>query len=117
MSDNMKLFLEKLSKDQELLKNVSAMTEKADIIAAAGELGFELTKADFEASDREMSEAELSAVAGGEVTCFCPIVGGGTSLDGLNTPCACIGGGGGVDYAGITRCACLVTGIGEDIWL
>ena len=117
MTENMKSFLEMLSKDQELLKKVSAMTEKADIIAAADELGFKLSETDFETSDSEMSDSELSAVAGGEVTCVCPLVGGGTSLDGLNTPCACIAGGGGVDRYDIVRCACIIGGIGEDIWL
>lgn len=117
MTEKMKAFLESISKDQELIKKVSTMTDKADIIAVANSLDIDLSEADFDAPEGELSEKELVTISGGTITCICPLVGGGTSDDGLNTPCACIAGGGGVDYADLPRCACIVAGVGEDIWI
>ncbi len=113
MSEKMKTFLEAVSKDQELTKKVNAMTDKADIMATAKELGFELTEADFETQNSEMSEDELNAVAGGG-TCACVLGGGGTKDDyDVDQVCACVITGLGLDCDGIPRCICEVGGGGK----
>ncbi len=122
MTNNMKAFLETISKDRELIKKVSTITDKAEIIAMAKENGFELTEADFEAPEGELSESELSGVTGGG-SCFCAAGGGGTA-GGNDSVCACVvyGQGNIVDNptdeslkekAGTVRCVCIVSGVGQ----
>ena len=73
MSDNMKKFLELVSKDENLKKKLEKLDntvyEQASQagIALAKEFGIELTEADFvrKESDGELSDDELDAVSGG----------------------------------------------------
>ena len=97
MSENMKKFLELVSKDENLKKKMMELNdmepEKAvqASIAFAKEHGIELNEDDFaqEASVGELSDEELDAVAGGG-GCGCPFVGGG---DGDGYTCGCVGYG------------------------
>ncbi len=116
MSENMKKFLELVSKDETLKQKMQAFKdmEPADAISAgitlAKELGIELTEADFakEKSAGELSDEELDAVAGGDCGCF--LGGGGTiTSEGEEYTCACVGMGGGAYH-----CLCPVGGIGKD---
>ena len=82
MSENMKKFLEAVSRNDELYKKVSAagMDER---IAMGRDLGIYLTAEDFKKPAEELSDDELDAVAGGDVSCVCPL--GGSTKDGYNT--------------------------------
>lgn len=74
MTENMKKFLEVLSSDKEKLEKVKAMQMKEEIIAFAKESDVTLTPEDFVNEDgAELSEDELSAVAGGGG--FCLLIG------------------------------------------
>ena len=114
MSDNMKKFLELVSKDESLKKKMMALNdmepEKAIQagIALAKELGIELIEADFakEKSDGGLSDDELDAVAGGG-GCGCAVAGGG---DGPGYTCGCFAFGSGGD----TNCLCPAVGGGTD---
>ncbi len=91
MSENMKKFLELVSKDENLKQKTLAFNdmEPADAISAgialAKELGIELSEADFakEESCGELSDDELDAVSGGARVgtiysrCFCIATGQG----------------------------------------
>jgi len=116
MSDNMKKFLELVSKDENLKQKMQSFNdmepEKAIQagIALAKELGIELSEADFteEKSDGELNDDELDAVAGGG-DCACIAGGGGTVYDDSDHFCPCIVYGQGSDI-----CFCAVIGVGED---
>ena len=121
MSENLKKFLEAVSKDENLREKAKAFVKNEDkeqAIAAAinlaKQLGIELAEADFEAPKEEISEEELAVVSGGKLFerscpeagqeadgwCFCvlPGGGGGTMLDdGAICGCACVGYGQGGD--------------------
>ena len=121
MNENMKKFLELVSKDENLKQKMQSFNEMEPEkaiqagIALAKELGIELIEADFakEKSDGELSDDELDAVAGGNCGCF---IGGGG--DGTNTHnnesyvCGCVLYGEGGD--GI--CECPGVGSGKDEW-
>ena len=113
MTENMKKFLEAVSKNEELTKKINTMT-KEDLLALAKELGIELTEADFAESADELNEDELDAVAGG-AACGC-VLGGGGKGGGKwdNEVCVCVTGGGGQTGDGTCRCACTVAGWGAD---
>ena len=120
MSNNMKKFLELVSKDENLKQKMLACNdmepEKAIQagIALAKELGIELSEADFaeEKSCGELNDDELDAVAGGG--CNCPSSGdGGGTTNGNTYNCICgLGGAGGTgdNY----NCLCHFGGYGED---
>ncbi len=110
MTDNMKKFLEMVSRSEELAKEINGM-RKHEIIAAAQELGMELNDTDFEQAT-ELSDNELDAVAGGGV-CAC-VFGGGGAEDKSDKTCACVLGGGGEDRNGWVRCVCIVGVNGRD---
>lgn len=119
MKDNVKTFFELLSKDEALRKKVCAMTELEEIIALAKELEIELSEADFETRDGELSEDELNAVAGGG-DCYCLLGGGGTESN-YDDVCACVVAGVGYykdsfkPYStadNLLRCVCSVLGDG-----
>ena len=123
MSENMKKFLELVSKDEEMKKRMMDFNdmETAKAIQAgidfAKELGIELTEADFvkEKAGGELNDDELDAVAGGG-GCGCAFGGGGDGTDnfGDDYTCACVGygqGGQGVDRL---NCVCPVVGGGAD---
>jgi len=112
MTENMKSFLEKVSKDDVLIEKVGTMGKEA-LIAMAKELGIELTAADFEQTN-ELSDDELDAVAGGsDVSCACAMGGGGTK-DNNDKTCACVLAGAGYSHSGRERCVCGFAGYGYD---
>ena len=127
MSENLKKFLELVSKDEALKQKAMACNdmEAADAvrvsIALAKEVGIELTEADFakKEADGELNDDELDAVTGGYTAgCFCTVAGGGGGTDAKdhNTfGCACvIYGQGGDGRADDSNCVCVTTGWGDD---
>lgn len=127
MSENLKKFLELVSKDEALKQKAMACNdmEKEDAIrvsiALAKEVGIELTEADFakKEADGELSDDELDAVTGGyTMACLCEVLGGGggTDLKDHNTfGCACvIYGQGGDGRATDSNCVCVTQGWGDD---
>ena len=113
MSENMKKFLELVSKSEELCEKASAADKEA-LIAMAKELGVALTDADFEKPTAELSDDELDTVAGGgDVSCACAMGGGGTK-DSNDKTCACVLAGGGYAKTGRERCVCGFAGYGYD---
>ena len=124
MSDNMKKFLELVSKDENLKQRMQACNdmEPADAIhagiALAKELGIELSEADFAKNESgdELNDEELDAVAGGG-GCACAAAGGGggTEINGNIYGCACaIYGQGGDGSADDFNCICILGGVGAD---
>ena len=126
MSENLKKFLELVSKDEALKQKAMACNdmEKEDAIRAsialAKEVGIELTEADFakKEADGELSDDELDAVTGGVLACFCELAGGGGGTDANDHKkfgCACvIYGQGGDGRAEDSNCVCVTTGGGDD---
>ena len=113
MTENMKKFLEAVSKDEALAEKVSGEKDVNALIALAKELGVTLTAADFEES-HEISDDDLDAVAGGgDVSCACAMGGGGTKDDNDKT-CACVLAGAGYSKTGRERCVCGFAGYGYD---
>ena len=113
MTENLKKFLEAVSKDEALKAKVNALesnkeTVTAGVIALAKELGIELSEADFAQPDGEISEDELGAISGGM----------GSPGSCTNSACWCtVGGGGGgrmLDDNSAFGCACAVYGQGGD---
>jgi predicted ribosomally synthesized peptide with nif11-like leader len=81
MTENMKVFLEKVSADEALAEKVKALgdiQDKKEAIAAtiqlAEEAGCTLTEADFAQPSGELSDDDLDSVAGGAA--FCMLFGG-----------------------------------------
>ena len=64
MTETLKNFLKKISEDNALAEKFNKL-ETDEFIAAAKELGFDLTAADFAPSEGELSEDELNMVSGG----------------------------------------------------
>ena len=117
MTENMKKLLEAMSQNAELAKKISEL-DKDGLIAAAKELGIDLTEADFVQPEGELNADELEAVAGGKA-CYC-VVGGGGTESGVDDTCACAVGGAGFFYGvdrGIdgywSRCFCFAGGYGH----
>lgn len=106
MNDNLRAFLKAVASDKEWLASHKALSDRDEAVAAAvakaGEMGFALSAADFEAPDGELSDDELAVVSGGGY-CFCFMGGGGTAADSYD----CISTGD-QDKA----CACIVYGEG-----
>lgn len=94
MTENMRKFLETVSRSEELCAKANG-AGKDELTAMAKELGIELTEADFEQPAGELSDDELDAVAGGGA-------------------CACVAGGGGTEKKKDGKCACFFTGVGFD---
>jgi len=114
MSENMKLFLEKVSENKELAEKISAEKDINALIAAAKELGFELTEADFQKPVEELSDDDMDVVSGGgDVSCACAMGGGGTK-DSNDKTCACVLAGAGYSKSGRERCVCGFAGYGYD---
>ena len=105
MTENLKKFLEAISKNDELAAKVSNMT-KDELIALAEELGIDLAEDDF-AQKSELDDDELDVVAGGGV-CACPFVGGGVGNTNAEKSCFCTAGGG-------CRCVCVLGGGGKAV--
>ena len=114
MSENLKKFMEMIFENNELKRKATAMN-KEEIVALAKEMGIELTDADFELSEVELSERELADVSGGgECGCF---VGGGGTKDSNGNICVCVllGIGENDDFDPDThRCFCPQYGYGHD---
>ena len=124
MTENMKKFLEAVSKDEALQAKVNVLasekeTAMAGVIAIAKELGIELTEADFAQPNGEISEDELEAVSGGmtvttQEDCGCPLSGSGQTVTDI---CICVAGGAGggtLDDGHVFGCACVAYGQGGD---
>ncbi len=114
MSEKMKKFLEVLSEDKELKRKATDMS-KEELVALAKEKGIELMDEDFEVPEGELSEREMSDVAGGGV-CVCAIGGGGTE-DSNGNVCVCVALGMGENddnNAETQRCFCPLAGYGHD---
>lgn len=75
MTENMKKLLELASEDKEFGKEFQEADQET-LIRLAKEHGIELTEADFEKPENEMSDSELDAVAGGG-DCGCSLAGAG----------------------------------------
>ena len=114
MTENLKKFLETVSKDEALTAKVSAMG-KDELIALAKDLGLELTEADLtKPAAQELDDDDLDAVAGGsDVSCACAMGGGGTK-DNNDKTCACVLAGAGYSKTGRERCVCGFAGYGYD---
>lgn len=110
MNDNMKKFLEAVSKNDELSKKINTMT-KEELVALAKELGIELNGDDF-AQESELEKDELEVVTGGWKDCFC-VAGGGGKADEDGKACACVAFGGGQAQDGENRCLCIGAGSGD----
>ena len=112
MTDNMKKFLEEVSKDKKLIEKLQKAETSEAVIALAKEIGFVLTSEDLKSKETisEISDDELEAVAGGKI-CTCVLGGGGKGDDNEKT-CACVIGGGGEWEDGSPRCACAGAGAG-----
>lgn len=111
MTENMKKLLEAVTKNEELVKKISTMT-KENLIALAKEMGIELTEADFEKNDAELSDDELDCVNGGAL-CACMLAGSGDDNNSNEKYCVCVAGGGGEYTDGRCRCVCVFGGGGE----
>ena len=112
MTENLKNFLEAVSKDEALAEKLGKEADNKAIIAAAKELGFALTEADFVQEPEELYDDELDAVAGGtSVNCSCAL-GGGGAKDHNDKTCACVAVGLGYSKNGDQRCFCPMAGFG-----
>ncbi|MGN0154814.1 MAG: Nif11-like leader peptide family RiPP precursor [Lachnospiraceae bacterium] len=143
MCENLKKFLEQVSKDETLKQKVLDCNEmeKEDAIRAsialAKEMGIELTEADFavKEANNELADDELDAVvgggnfgsdygldcncsgAGGGNGCYCNEVGAGYDAETLeNYRCLCYtnGQGGSDDWYNDTNCSCSNPGQGSN---
>lgn len=115
MSENMKKFLEAVSKDEELTKKVGSM-DMNELLALAKEQGMELSAADFEKpTDQSLDDDDLDVVVGGssDVSCACAMGGGGVK-DSNDKTCACVLAGAGYAKSGRERCVCGFAGCGYD---
>lgn len=112
MTENMKKFLETVSKDAELSKKVGAMN-KDELLALAKELGLALAEVDLIKPAQELEDDDLDTVAGGGSECGCFMGGGGTK-DHDDKTCACVMAGVGYNKNGDGRCVCAVSGFGVD---
>ena len=109
MTDNMKKFLEAVSKDEALREEFRALADSKDdseartaAIDFAASHGFTLTEDDFKPSEMtELTEDEMKAVAGGAAcACMCTDGGEGSGY-GISCDCGWLGLG-----AGNGGCGC-----------
>ena len=115
MTENLKKFLEQVTKDPILTQKVNAEGDPQKLIAIAKEMGLELTEADLQKkSVEEIDDDDLDTVAGGsDVSCACAM-GGGGEKDSNDKTCACVLAGAGYDKIGRERCVCGFAGYGYD---
>ncbi len=112
MTENLRKFLEAVSKDEALSAKVGAMG-KDELLALAKALGIPLTEADL-IPKAELDDDDLDTVAsGGDINCVCAMGGGGTK-DKNDKACACILAGAGYSKDKRDRCVCGFAGYGED---
>ena len=114
MTENLKKFLDAVSKDDALKKKLNALGSDHDesvsgAISLAKEIGILLSKDDFEVPEGEVSDAELGTVSGGIKV---------TPKDIVDGYCFCLaaGGGGGKEEKehDVFGCACVAYGQGGD---
>lgn len=118
MTSNMDALLKLLSTQKELGEKLAKL-DKNELIVAARELSIELSEADFQQHDGEVSENELEAVAGGS-SCKCYIAGGGSKTGCEDAACGCVAYGQGntadnnpcVGFRDVIRCQCIHSGEG-----
>ena len=122
MTDKLKEFFRKASKDKEIIKKLDALKSEKDdkivretTIRLAKETGITLTEADFEVDKEEIDDSEMRSVAGGSwERCFCYVGGGGKAdHDRGRDTCACVSYGGGCSERGMELCACYIAGSGD----
>ncbi len=138
MSENLKEFLNYLSKSKDVEEKINALKNETDkekfiskTIYIAKEHGFDLSADDFATQAHELDSEELASVAGGD-SCVC-FVGGGGSEDIVkgtqyfpnprfpdsvtheynNPACGCVLYGQGNYGDGGIRCACACMGEGD----
>lgn len=126
----LKAFYEELEKHPDVKEGLLEFADKDQaqqigaILAAAKELGIDMSEQDITLDSNEISADELDAVAGGG-ECACVAGGGGTSCDECrdnsrfaDLTCACVMGGGGescIIYSRkdkFARCVCVLVGSG-----
>jgi predicted ribosomally synthesized peptide with nif11-like leader len=100
MKEQMKKFMEEVSKDKGLQLELVKDT-KQNLAEIAKRRGYDLKPEDFDA-DQELSAEELNAVAGGAV-CGCFFLGGGNG----EVNCGVMGGFG----IGDSNCDCCIVGV------
>ena len=114
MTENLKKFLDAVSKDDALKEKLNALGSDHDesvsgAISLAKAIGILLSKDDFEVPEGEVSDAELETVSGGIKV---------TPKDIVDGYCFCLaaGGGGGKEEKEheVFGCACVAYGQGGD---
>lgn len=129
MNEKVKEFLKRVNQDEALKKELIEMNEKTKdtedkdkvmaeyILPFAKKNGYDLTAADFESQDAEMSADELMAVSGGACVCAVGGQGEGDNAPTNNMPYTCIcmviGEGGGYADDSPTCCLCPLMGGGD----
>ncbi|WP_027398975.1 Nif11-like leader peptide family RiPP precursor [Anaerovorax odorimutans] len=68
MSDSIKKLIKKLQNDQEMANKFKACKSTAEQAKLANDLGFQVTAAEFEKLNQNLSDEQLDQVAGG--SCF-----------------------------------------------
>lgn len=118
MNENVKKFLEAISKDNSLVTKIKNTTHE-ELLALAAKLNLPLSKEDIDSNKPEanaISMDELEAVSGGK-KCVCAVGGGGEATRKGQHVCACVVAGYG-DTDIITglhcRCVCSWGGGGKD---
>lgn len=99
MSEELKKFLEMLSKDVSWRERAAKVETEEEFIEIAREAGFELTKEDMTPKE-ELDEEEMDAVSGGR---FCFIIGEGHDTR-KGKYCFCVIEGSGGDDPGDMSC-------------
>ena len=108
-NDNLKKFMEVVSAEgDETIKKLTNADQET-VISMAKERGITITPDDFvddEDKAEDLSKDELASVAGGIITCFCQIGGGGPETS-THKICACAIGGGGPGKGNNPACICV----------
>ena len=118
MNDNLKVFLQKVSGDPQLIERLKAAADYEAVLELAKELGLPLTRTDIDPPTAELDERALENVTGGEKTggCACFLGGGGGGKNCRDDiyGCACVayGQGGDGDKDDFT---CICAGYGQGV--
>lgn len=106
MNEKGKKFIEEMTKNEEL-KQALLQESRKSVLAVAEKFGYDLKLEDLTGDNKELSEDELEAVAGGKGGCGCFLLGGG---GGGGSVCVCFLGGGSTTSGGYS-CSCDVAGM------
>ena len=105
MKENVKKFLQAVSKDEALKKDLEGAGSFEAMQKIAAAKGFTFTEDDFKNSCmEEISEDEMKAVAGGGLGMICGCPGPQGIGDGWQLDCFCCNEGDGVDLRDDRRC-------------